>query len=118
MHRAVVQRAVGLDVVNGSPHGVRHAVERAELVQHCPEEVVEGHVHGPEPKAREVRVPHLGTHPDVELKRGPAGVQHGDRVPGVQSAGHAGAGDEREHRGIVPHGPGAEGLPQVSVQIQ
>ena len=94
------------------------AVERAELVQHGAEEIIEGHIQRAEAETGQVRVAQVGADLDVEFVRRPAGVQHCHGVAGVHPAGHAGARDEREHGGVVAHGPGPEGLPQVSVQIQ
>jgi hypothetical protein len=99
---------VQLDEVHRGPDGVRHTVQGAELVQHGAEEIIEGDVHGPEAEPGEVRVAEVGTDPDVEFVGRTAGVQHGHRVPGVQPAGDAGACDQREHRGVVSHGPGPE----------
>jgi hypothetical protein len=87
---------------------VRHAVERAQLVQDVAEQFVEGHVQGPAAETGEVAVAHVRADSYIELVRGTAAVQHGDGVAGVEPAGNVSAGDQLEHRGVVPHGPGAE----------
>ncbi len=37
--------------------------------------------------------------------------------PGMKAARHIGAGDERQHRAIVAHAPGAEAFAQIAIEI-
>jgi hypothetical protein len=117
MERPVVKGAVRLDVVHRGAHRVRDPVQCTELVQDVAEQLVEGHVQGAASEAGEVPVANVRADRDVQFIGGAAAVQHRYGVPGMEAAGHVGAGDELEHRRVIAHGPGAEGLPEVSVQI-
>jgi hypothetical protein len=105
MEGPVVEGTVGFDVVHRGAHSVRHPIQRAQLVQDIPEQLVKGRVQKAPPKAREVPVADVGTNGHVQFECCPAAVQHGDRVAGVKAAGHVGTGDELEHGGIITHAP-------------
>ena len=59
----------------------------------------------------------MGTDGHALALRGLGGAKHDGRIARVKAAGHVGRRDDVEHRVIVPHGPGAERVAHVAVQI-
>ena len=68
-------------------------------------------------EAGEVAVADMGADRDLVCLCLAQRPQDACRVAGVEAAGDVGAGDDAEHRLVVPHLPRAEALAQVAVQV-
>ena len=113
----VVEGAVRLHVGHLHALAEADAVEGGELVEHVGGELVGAGVEKAASEPGQVTVGDVGADGDALLGGQGDGAAHGERVAGVEAAGHVGAADDVEHGGVVAHAPGAERLAEVGVQV-
>jgi hypothetical protein len=115
--RGVVEGTVRLDVGDAGPRRAGDAVERGELVEDVVGQV--GGVDVDEPAAEPGQVPVADLRADRHAPLGGPGHRRADhhRVPGVEAAGHVGAGDHAQQCFVVAEFPAAETFGQVRVEI-
>ncbi|CAH0225022.1 hypothetical protein SRABI70_02327 [Pseudomonas sp. Bi70] len=113
----VVQRAVGFHVAHRSAGGSGQGLQGADLVDHVGAQLIAGDIHIAAAEADQIRVGDMGADGHALGRSRLEGAQDAGRVTGVEATGDIGAGDDVEHRGIVAHGPLAETLAQVAVEV-
>ena len=113
----VVQGAVGLHPAHAAPLRAGHRLQRPDLDDHLVREVIRGDLEEAPAEALQVRIGDMRRDRDAACGGCPAGGAHRRAVPGVAAAGDVRGGDDLEHRGVVPHRPVAEALPEVGVEV-
>ena len=114
-----VQRAVGLDVLQLDAGQRGQFAQRAELVEHVVDQLVNADIHVAAAKAHQVPEAGVGTDANA-LRRGHLDrAAHGAGVAGMEAGGHIGRADQRHQLRIhaITNGPGAEAFAHVGVEI-
>jgi len=115
-HRRI-ESTVRFQIAHRGPGDPAHAVERPELIEHVGGELRRGDVEEPATEPRAIGIAHVGPDRHAPLGGGGDGAPHDDRVTRVEPARDVGARHDIEHRVVIAHPPGAEGLPEVRVEI-
>ena len=92
-------------------------VEGTDLVQDVVGQLDRVHLDEPTPEPGEVAVAHLRPDHHALAHRGDAREAQRGRVAGVETARHVGAGHLAQHGLVVAEGPAAEGLADVTVEV-
>ena len=116
-HDRVVEPAVRLDVGDLAAFCGGQRLQRPDLVDDVVREFDRVDVQEAAAESGQVPVADVGANHDAGGNRLAAGPADHAGVPGVESAGHVGAGDRAEHRRVVAQGPASERLANVAVQV-
>jgi hypothetical protein len=112
-----VQRAMGFDVRHRRAGGVRDRLQRADLIHDIGKKILGCDVYEAPVEPGQVAIAHLRSDAHAALGSRPAYPQQAGGISCVETAGHVGAADDREHGVVVTEPPNAEALAQVGVEI-
>ena len=109
--------AMRLDVTDPRPRATSKCLKGADLIDHFLRHNRGFNVDEPPPEAGQVPVAHVGADRDTVRGCAIADATHDRGVAGVEATRDIGAGHQAEQCVVITHGPVAEALAEVAVEV-
>ena len=106
-----------LEVAEAQAFGGGQTGERADLVDQHRLQFLGRDAHWAAAEALQVGIGDMRADADAAFLRQPQRAPHHQRIAGMEAAGDVGRGDDAEQFRVGAHGPGAEALAQVGIEI-
>ncbi|MNT14448.1 hypothetical protein D3C72_1494550 [compost metagenome] len=114
----VVERAVGLYVMERDADRARHAQHGAHLVHGQCIDFGGGHRHGAAAKPLQVRQARMRAHGNAGIGGRAHGGEHHLRIPRMKAAGNVGGCDMAQDRFVIAHAPCAKAFAHVAIDVE